>query len=431
VQLFSGSRVAIVGGGPAGSFAALHLLRLAKQTGRRFEVIIFEARDFNRPGPGGCNRCAGILSSPLVHNLGRLGLSLPADVIQSELHAYILHLGATQLPVRQAESDRGIYSIYRGSGPRIGGEPRPHSFDGWLLDQAVARGASLRRARVRTVQMGARPLVVAARDSIDADLVVIATGVNSQAPLERAWGYRPPGTETMAQDEVSLPPGLLDESVHVFFDHPPGLIFAGVIPKGRYANLSLLGRGLPPDAIGEFLEGTGAARLLQHNGVSLCGCTPRVAVTPARRYYADRMVVIGDAAITRLYKDGIGSAFVTAEAACRAAVEHGVSRRDFARAYRPVCNRIAVDNAYGRLLIRAWAATRRLPRLLEVWQRAVLAEAALPPAARVHTRVLWGMFTGDEPYRRLFWLAFSPLALRRLWHGARRDRQAQVTDGAA
>ena len=27
------------------------------------------------------------------------------------------------------------------------------------------------------------------------------------------------------------------------------LIFAGLIPKGRYANISLLGRKLPPDAV--------------------------------------------------------------------------------------------------------------------------------------------------------------------------------------
>ena len=64
-RLSDGSRVCIVGGGPAGCFAALHLLDQAEKQGLRLEVLIFEPRDFNRPGPSGCNRCAGILSSHL------------------------------------------------------------------------------------------------------------------------------------------------------------------------------------------------------------------------------------------------------------------------------------------------------------------------------------------------------------------------------
>ena len=61
MHLTNDSRVVIVGGGPAGSFAALHLLRYAAQANLTLGIIIFEARDFNRPGPGGCNKCAGIL----------------------------------------------------------------------------------------------------------------------------------------------------------------------------------------------------------------------------------------------------------------------------------------------------------------------------------------------------------------------------------
>ncbi|MBI4768851.1 MAG: hypothetical protein HY784_00170 [Chloroflexi bacterium] len=420
MRLVHGSRVVIVGGGPAGSFAALHLLRLAAEArpAKRIEVIVLEVRDFARPGPGGCNKCAGILSSTLVHNLGRLGLSLPPDVIQSELEAYILHLGEVQLPLRRPDPTRRIVSIYRGSGPRLGSHPYPASFDGWLLDQARAQGANVRRARVQGVQAGPRPIVITTHERLEADLVVVASGVNSRTPLDPAWGYQPPRTEIMAQDEVPLPGGFLDSNVHIFFDHPPGLIFGGLIPKGRYANISLLGRKLPPDAVGDFLEGHGLTTLLPEGLLSLCGCTPRVAVSPAAGYYADRLVVVGDAAITRLYKDGIGAAFVTAEAAARTAIHRGVSRQDFAAGYRPVCLRIAADNLYGRLLFRLWAVTRRSPFLLNAWRRAILDEAGLPPAAHVYTRVLWSMFTGDESYRQMFRLSVSRPALWGLWQGA-------------
>lgn len=418
MQLINGSRVVIVGGGPAGSFTALHLLRLAGETGLGLDITILEARDFNRPGPGGCNKCAGILSSGLWRNLEALGLSLPSDVIQAELDSYVLHLGGTQLTIPRPDPARRIVSIYRGSGPRLGKPPFPHSFDGWLLDQARERGANVRRARVQMVRPGLHPIVATAREQFEADLVVLATGVNSRAPLDPAWRYRPPRTEIMAQDEVLLPGGLLDDKVHIFFDHPPGLIFGGLIPKGRYANISLLGRKLPPDAVSDFLESNGLASLLPDGAPVLCGCAPRVAVSTASGYYAERLVVVGDAAVTRLYKDGIGAAFATAEAAARTAIGRGISKHDFAAGYRPACRRIAADNLYGRLLFRLWAVSRHSPPLLAAWRRAILAEADLPLTARLHTRILWSMFTGDEPYQKIFRLSFSWPALRSLWQGA-------------
>jgi hypothetical protein len=211
----------------------------------------------------------------------------------------------------------------------------------------------------------------------------------------------------MAQDEIHLPNGMLDKSVHIFFENPPGLIFGALIPKGRYANLSLLGHRLPSDAVNQFLNAHGLKVLIPEVTTLLCGCTPSVAVSTAKGFFADRLVVVGDAAVTRLYKDGIGSAFITAEAAARTAILRGVSRQDFSVGYQPVCLRIATDNSYGRLLFRLWSLTYHTPLLRKVWTQTVINEVNQLVDNHIHTRVLWGIFTGDESYRLLFWMSLS------------------------
>jgi hypothetical protein len=107
------------------------------------------------------------------------------------------------------------------------------------------------------------------------------------------------------------------------------------------------------------------------------------------------------------------------------AVRRGISQRDFAAGYAPICHEIAADNRYGRWLFQLWGWTRRWPFLAEAWRRAVLAEASLPPAAHIHTRVLWDMFTGDEPYRRIARLLISPPSLRALWLGMQQAWRAR------
>ncbi len=67
-------------------------------------------------------------------------------------------------------------------------------------------------------------------------------------------------------------------------------------------------------------------------------------------YYTDRFVAIGDAAVTRLYKDGIGFALLTAREAARTVVYHGIAHLDFKRHYEPFCKAINRDNRWGRIV---------------------------------------------------------------------------------
>lgn len=416
MRLDDGSRVVIVGGGPAGCFTALHLLDFSQRARLNLDVVILEGRDYSKPGPKGCNKCAGILSSSLMANLKRIGLDLPAEVIQAELNKYTLHLGDQTLTLQKPDADRHIASVYRGSGPRLGSPDHPKSFDAWLLKQAQQRGARLLRMRAQFIEPGELPKIyLNQHDTLEAHLVVLASGVNSRNPLDKKWNYQPPHIEVMAQDEIPLTNELLDNSVHIFFDYPPGLIFGCLIPKGRYANVSLLGHGLGPSSVADFLRGHSIDKLLAPGSSLLCGCAPRVAISPAKGYFADRMVAVGDAAVTRLYKDGIGAAFVTAQAAAHTAIYRGISHADFVSAYQPVCRHIAIDNIYGRILFYVWASAHNKPSLIKIWRRLILAEAELPPSQQVHSRVLWSMFTGDETYRSIMSILLTRSSFRSFW----------------
>jgi len=70
----------VVGGGPAGSFFAIHLLREAKRLNLHLDVVIVEKRGPTDQGSDdfqckGCNFCAGLVSPRLSMSLSTLSQS--------------------------------------------------------------------------------------------------------------------------------------------------------------------------------------------------------------------------------------------------------------------------------------------------------------------------------------------------------------------
>ena len=417
-RLANNSRIAIIGGGPAGSFFALSALSIAARLNIHLDVAIFERKDLSAAGPRGCNMCAGILSLRAAQGLTALGLSLPPQVIRAQIRAYQLHWSGHSVSIDPPDA-RQVTSVYRAGGPRHSPYEPTAGFDAFLLGCAQARGAHIIPERVERVTFdGELPLVhTSAREEVF-ELVVLAVGVNATPPVLQNLDYVRPRTEAMAQDELLIPPAsrraAMDGLVHVYFEQPRGLIFGALIPKGEFVNISLLGSHLGRDSIEQFLSIPEVTAVVGNASAGLCGCRPHVAVTPARGYYADRFVAVGDACVTRLYKDGIGSAFVTAQAAAETALRQGISRAAFAAHYAPVCRAIVNDNRFGRMVFGMVERSKTNALFLRVLSRALMSELNQEPDARVLGRMLWALFTGDSNYEDIFKMMFKPESIARL-----------------
>jgi flavin-dependent dehydrogenase len=431
MQLRENSRVCIVGGGPAGSFAAIHLLDRAREASLRIDVRIFDPRfSQHERGIVGCKGCAGIISANCLQAIESIGIRIPPAVIQETIKEYRVHILGQVIRLTQPRPGRTILSVYRGCGPRThSGEPI-ESFDAFLLTEARARGAKFIPERVRTVEWQGTPAVRTDSGIHNADFLVLAAGVNSPPVMEPFFGYTPPDVEVMAQDEIRKPAGWPPHTVAAFFGDPKGLVFGVLVPKKDYLNVSLLGYGMGPDPVREFFQAQQEpiANYLSVPPESCCGCGPRVPLHAARRLFGDRWVAVGDAAAARLYKDGIFSAFTTSQSAMESAFQSGISAASFESGYAPVARRIADDNRYGEILFGISNAIIKNARLTNAFLYSLRVDERRPSEKKILARTIWGMLTGDESYRDLFRMSFRPRdlaslgreALRRQWRAARR-----------
>ena len=145
-HLNDGDRVAVVGGGPAGSFFAIEILKEAKRLGRRLEVIVIERKKPFDDGKDpwlrkGCNRCAGGISPRMDEILKASGIEIPKDLVEEEF-AYIWIQSLWKNVPLKVPKDSRMYSIFRGSLP-AGRERGGGGFDGFLLAKAAEEGARL------------------------------------------------------------------------------------------------------------------------------------------------------------------------------------------------------------------------------------------------------------------------------------------------
>jgi flavin-dependent dehydrogenase len=426
LELDDGSRVAVIGSGPAGSFFSYFLLDMAQRVGKDVDVDLYDFREFTRSGPAGCNMCGGIVSESLVQVLAAEGINLPPNVIQRGIDSYVVHMDVGSVRIETPLHEKRIGAVHRGHAPRGTQVMKWDSFDGYLQGLAKEKGARFVQGRVDHVALnGGRPEVRTREGSSQTyDLMVVAVGVN--ATVLRLFeglglGYQPPQTtQTFIREyflEEEMVGKQLGSAMHVFLLNIPRLEFAALIPKGDYVSLCLLGEEVDKALIQSFMDAPEVKRCLPPDlflEQGNCQCSPRISVQGAIQPFADRVVFVGDCGVTRLYKDGIGAAYRTAKAAAATAAFHGISGADFKKHYWPACQNIGKDNGIGKVI---FAITREIQK--RRWARnavfrMVSSEQRGESSRRRMSTVLWDMFTGSAPYKEIFLRTLHPLFVCRL-----------------
>ena len=410
--LRDGARIGVVGGGPAGSLFSLFALKFAEERSLHLQITIYEGRDFRQAGTKGCNMCAGVLPRETVRDLESLGLEIPPGVVQAVITRYVYHTDQGSTEIENPDPETRILTVYRGGGPRLASESVSASFDHFLLESAIQRGVRLVPQFVRQILLEPHRQILTKTTADSYDLIVLACGVNSRPEIVPPHRYIPPRTERAIQDEITWSSGTRrpfdPHAIQVFNLHHSRITFGALIPKGHYLNVSLLGRRLKPQDLKEFMVSTHSRAILSDGFEFHCGCPPRVALSMARGYCGNGYVAVGDACITRLYKDGIGSALRTSREAARTAVCQGISERTFRKHYGAWCRRIRQDNQIGVLLFAINARIRKGKLISWALLHMLRREQRLPARRRINSRILWGLFTGDRTYREVLSMILQP-----------------------
>lgn len=417
--LRDGAEIGVIGAGPAGSFFALHLQEILAGSGRAARISLIDRKTFDCSGPSGCNMCAGAIGAGMIGKMERLGLALDDRIVRRIADGYEIHGRGVSVTVRNP--DRGaIYTVFRGGGP-VTQTGKARSFDQYLLDAAVARGAEFLHDRVEGIARTGRGFRVdlAGGGRREFDFLVGAFGVNTVFHRKLEIGYAPPTTWHTVQAELPADNefivGTLRNRIHIVPSIGKNIRFLAITPKDDFLTLTGIGEHVRiADLERERRENRALADLMPPGARVICHCHPQVAVGCARSPFADRIAIVGDAFISRYLKNGIESSHDTSGILADAVVRHGVSREALgANFHRPCIERFRRDNIWGKVLFGIFEEVLRKGRLSDAYLRSV--RRAAQAGDETQARILWAVFAGDAPYREIAREAFAPRAVLAFW----------------
>jgi len=422
--LDDGSKIAVIGGGPAGSFFTYFALDFAERIGLDISIDIYEAKDLTCSGPVGCNNCGGIVSESLIQSLATEGIVLSSNVIRRGIESYTMHLEQGSTLIETPLNEQRIAAMFRGFGPKGCEDPELGGFDNYLLELCKMKGARIVQERISEALRTADGVTLNTKNGQKAryDLVVGAVGLNTKALnlfQSICPSFVPPETTKTYISEFQMEPEVIDKyfgnSMHVFLLNLPNIKFGALIPKGSYVTLVLLGNDINMEIAGSFINSEPVRKLFPP-GITLeeitpCKCFPRINVKGAKLAYDDRVVLVGDSASSKLYKNGVGAAYITGKAAANTAIFNGISAGAFRKYYQPVCTDLDRDNLIGKFIFSVTGIIQKSVLLKSALIQMVITEQGMENSKRRMSSVLWDTFTGSAAYRDIFFRCLNPLLL--------------------
>jgi len=426
--LKNGSKIAIIGGGPGGSFFAHFASAYAKEAGLDVSVKIYDRKSFCQRGPRGCNMCAGVISENLFNSMEEEGISIADFCVQRKIEGYCFQTQDESVVLHHPVVGHKpkIVTVFRGNGPLQSEHEGNISFDDYLLNHVKKQGVEITFEIVKDFKLPDRdgdPVKVISGDGnskseFEADLVVGAFGVNTgmmEKVANMGFGYKPPKTVRTCQCEIMLSQEHIENTfgnnIFVFALGKCELKFASITPKADYVTVNLVGRkDLTRNSLIDFLKHPAVKKLMPEKWEipnNFCMCISKIPITYANHPFADRVVVLGDASISRSYKSGIESAFNMAKISAYTAFKNGVSATSFMNGYfKPAKRLLARDNFYGIMMLKIndyISSNRQLANR----QVKLVKSADDTKTASLINEILWNMLTGNVPYKEIFIKAIS------------------------
>ena len=426
--LKNGSKIAIIGGGPGGSFFAHFASAYAKEAGLDVSVKIYDRKSFCQRGPRGCNMCAGVISENLFNSMEEEGISIANFCVQRKIEGYCFQTQDESVVLHHPVVGHKpkIVTVFRGNGPLQSEHEGNISFDDYLLNHVKKQGVEITFEIVKDFKLPDRdgdPVKVISGDGnskseFEADLVVGAFGVNTgmmEKVANMGFGYKPPKTVRTCQCEIMLSQEHIEKTfgnnIFVFALGKCELKFASITPKADYVTVNLVGRkDLTRNNLIDFLKHPAVKKLMPEKWEipnNFCMCISKIPITYANHPFADRVVVLGDASISRSYKSGIESAFNMAKISAYTAFKNGVSATSFMNGYfKPAKRLLARDNFYGIMMLKIndyISSNRQLANR----QVKLVKSADDTKTASLINEILWNMLTGNVPYKEIFIKAIS------------------------
>jgi flavin-dependent dehydrogenase len=433
-------RFAIVGGGPAGSFFAIYLLREARRLNRKIEVVIVEKKNASRLENSewwskGCNFGAGGISPRLSAILDKARIHVPKEIIRGEISRIWIHGMWKNIPVKVPNRMR-MYSVFRGSLPSRVSE-KQRGLDSVILGKAIEEGAVLIQGKVMEIMsmdgdIPALAVKLASGETVTvpASFVAVAAGVNPRSgknyeenPVIRSIqklnpAFVPAKLRKTVVFEIKVPREILERNLknEVYFieygSKDLHLEHIALVPKGDYLTVSVIGKCiddavLPKDLrkiIEKIVDLPQLKRILPDISryPVACTCMPWMSVGVAKNPYAERVALVGDAAGSRLYKDGLYSAFLTASRLAHIIMHNGMDKRTLSREYGKTIRWLAQDNRYGRVVFNLIRITFSAPLLSRVLYQTFATELKIrEKSKRPLGKVLWKIASGHSDYKEI------------------------------